>query len=133
MKTKSSLTITGALLALSLISGTSAFAKTTGTEDPMAEAQAFLTSPTSLSQAITAAEAAAGGKVSSIEYQSGENGAPDLIMADVVLVDGSEKTVAINPADGKVMNITLAENDQQGDEQDGEDGDGEQDGENANN
>ena len=133
MKTKSSLTITGALLALSLISGTSAFAETTGTEDSMAEAQAFLASPTSLSQAITAAEAAAGGKVSSIEYQSGENGAPDLIMADVVLADGSEKTVAINPADGKVMNITLAENDQQGDEQDGEDGDGEQDGENANN
>jgi hypothetical protein len=127
------LTITGALLALSLISGTSAFAETKGIEDPMAEAQAFLASPTSLSQAITAAEAAAGGKVSSIEYQSGENGAPDLIMADVVLADGSEKTVAINPADGKVMNITLAENDQQGDEQDGEDGDGEQDGENANN
>ena len=133
MKTKSSLTITGALLALSLISGTSAFAETTGTEDPMAEAQAFLASPTSLSQAITAADAAAGGKVSSIEYQSGENGAPDLIMADVVLADGTEKTVAINPADGKVMNITLAENDQQGDEQDGEDGEGEQDGENANN
>ena len=147
MQTKTSLTITGALLALSLISGTSAFAETPtvgtgGTEDPMAEAQAFLASPTSLSQAIATAEAAAGGKVSGIEYQSGENGAPDLIMADVVLADGTEKTVAINPADGKVMNVTLAENDQQGDEQNGDaenenggedDGDGEQDGENANN
>ena len=144
MKTKTSLTITGALLALSLIAGTSAFAETpaVGSEDPMAEAQAFLASPTSLSQAIAAAEAASGGKVSTIEYQSGENGAPDLIMADVVLADGSEKTVAINPADGKVMNITVAENDQQSGEQDGgaenenggENGsDGEQDGENANN
>ena len=134
MKTNTSLTITGALLVLSLISGTSAFAQTQGTEDPMAEAQAFLASPTSLAQATATAEAAAGGKVSSIEYQIGENGAPDLIMADVVLADGSEKTVAINPADGKVMNIALAENDQQGDEQDGENGsDGEQDGENANN
>ena len=142
MKTNTSLMITGALLALYLISGASAFAETQGTEDPMAEAQAFLASPTSLSQAITAAESAAGGKVSSIEYQSGESGAPDLIMADVVLADGSEKTVAINPADGKVMNITLAENDQQGGEQDGgaenenggeNGGDGEQDGENANN
>jgi len=134
MKTKSSLTITGALLALSLIAGTSAFAETQGTEKPMAEAQAFLASPTSLTQAIATAEAAAGGKVSGIEYQSGENGAPDLIMADVVLADGSEKTVAINPADGKVMNVTLAENDQQGDEQDGENGgDDGQDGENANN
>jgi uncharacterized membrane protein YkoI len=142
MKTKTSLMITGALLALSLISGASAFAQTQGTEDPMAEAQAFLASPTSLSQAIAAAEAAAGGKVSTIEYQSGESGAPDLIMADVVLADGTEKTVAINPADGKVMNVTLAENDQQSGEQDGgaenenggENGsDGEQDGENANN
>jgi len=134
MKTKTSLTITGALLALSLIAGTSAFAETQETEDPMAEAQAFLASPTSLTQAIATAEAAAGGKVSGIEYQSGENGAPDLIMADVVLADGSEKTVAINPADGKVMNVTLAENDQQGDEQDGENGgDDGQDGENANN
>ena len=133
MTTKTSITITGALLALSLISGASAFAETQATENPMAEVRAFLASPTSLSQAIATAEAAAGGKVSGIEYQSGENGAPDLIMANVVLADGTEKTVAINPADGKVMNITLAENDQQGDEQEGEDGDGEQDGENANN
>ena len=134
MKTNNSLTITGALFALSLISGTSAFAETQGIENPMAEAQAFLASPTSLSQAIATAEAAASGKVSGIEYQIGENGAPDLIMADVVLSDGSEKTVAINPADGKVMNIALAENDQQGDEQDGENGsDGKEDGENANN
>ena len=136
MKTKTSLAIPGALLALSLISGASAFAETQATEDPMAEAQAFLASPTSLSLAIATAEAAAGGKVSGIEYQSGENGAPDLILADVVLADGTEKTVAINPADGKVMNITLAENDQQDGEQDGggeNGGDGEQDGENANN
>ena len=142
MTTKTSITITGALLALSLISGASAFAETQATENPMAEAQAFLASPTSLSQAIATAKAAAGGKVSGIEYQSGENGAPDLIMANVVLADGTEKTVAINPADGKVMNVTLAENDQQGDEQNGDaenenggedDGDGEQDGENANN
>lgn len=134
MKTKTSLTVTGALLALSLISSTTAFAATQGAEDPKAEAQAFLASPTSLSQAIATAESAAGGKVSGIEYQSGENGAPDLIMADVVLADGSGKTVAINPADGKVMNVALAENDQQGGEQDGENGgDGAQDGENANN
>ena len=122
---------TVALVALSAIGGTSAFAETTGTEEPMAEAQAFLASPTSLSQATATAEAAAGGKVSGIEYQKGENGAPDLIMADVVLADGTEKTVAINPADGKVMNITLAENDQQGEGENG--GDGEQDGENAEN
>ncbi len=135
MQTKTSRTITGALLALSLIAGAAAFAETPtvgtgGTEDSMAEAKAFLASPTSLAQAIATAEAAATGKVSTIEYQSGENGAPDLIMADVVLVDGTEKTVAINPADGKVMNITLAENDQQGGENGG---DGQQDGENANN
>lgn len=128
-----------AFLALTALSGTAAMAETGGNADPMAEAQAFLASPTSLSQAIATAETAAGGKVATIEYQNGENGAPDLIMADVILADGTEKTVAINPADGKVMNVTLASNDSQdgenGDgEQDGEGGgDGEQDGENANN
>lgn len=125
-----------ALLALTAFGGTAALAETGGAENPMAEAQAFLASPTSLSQAIATAETAAGGKVAAIEYQTGENGAPDLIMADVILADGTEKTVAINPADGKVMNVTLASNDSQDGDggQDGEGGgDGEQDGENANN
>ena len=125
-----------ALLALTAFGGTAALAEAGGTETPMAEAQAFLASPTSLSQAIATAETAAGGKVAAIEYQTGENGAPDLIMADVILADGTEKTVAINPADGKVMNVTLASNDSQDGDggQDGEGGgDGEQDGENANN
>lgn len=140
MKTKTSLMITGALLALSLISGASAFAETAtvgtmATENPVAETQAFLASPTSLSKAIATAETAAGGKVSTIEYQNGENGAPDLIMADVALADGTSKTVAINPADGKVMNVTVAENDQQDGQQDGgtDTETGGQDGENANN
>ena len=127
MKTQTSVTITRALMALSLIAGTSAFAEspsaeTPGSEDPMAEAQALLASPTSLGQALATAEPAAGGKVAGIEYQAGENGGPDLIMAD-----GTEKTVAINPADRKVMNITLAANDQQGGEN------VESDGENASN
>ena len=132
MKTKNSLATVGALMALSLMSGNSAFAETKGTEDPMEEAQAFMASPTSMSQAIAAAEAAAGGKVSGIEFQSGEDGAPNLIMAEVVLADGTEKTVAINPADGKVMNVTQDENDREG-EEDSDGGDDEQDGENADN
>lgn len=132
MKTKNSLATVGALMALSLMSGNSAFAETKGTEDPMEEAQAFMASPTSMSQAIAAAEAAAGGKVSGIEFQSGEDGAPNLIMAEVVLADGTEKTVAINPADGKVMNVIQDENDREG-EEDSDGGDDEQDGENADN
>lgn len=132
MKKKRSLATVGAIIALSLISGNSAFAESKGTEDPMEEAQAFMASPTSMSQTIAAAEAAAGGKVSGIEFQNGEDGAPDLIMADVVLADGTEKTVAINPADGKVMNVTQDENDREG-EEDSDGGDDEQDGENADN
>ncbi len=120
-----------ALLALTAFAGSAALAETGGAADPLAEAQAFLASPTSLTQAIATAETAAGGKVAAIEYQTGENGAPDLIMADVILADGTEKTVAINPADGKVLNVTLASNDGQDgqDGQDGENGDGGQDGE----
>jgi hypothetical protein len=98
----------GAFVALSMISGTAVLAETQTANDPMAEAQAFLASPTSLAQATATAEAASGGKVSAIAYQTGENGAPDLIMADIVMADGSQKTVSLNPADGKVMNVAVA-------------------------
>ncbi len=98
-------------LAIALITGTAAFAESQIEQDPKAEAQTFLASPTSLAQATATAEAAAGGKLSAIEYQTGENGMPDLIMAVVTLPDGTEKSVAINPVDGKVMTVTLASND----------------------
>jgi uncharacterized membrane protein YkoI len=117
-------------LLIALITASAVLAESQTAQDPAAEAQAFLTSPTTLAQATATAEAAAGGKVSSIEYKTGENGAPDLIMAAVTLTDGTEKTVAINPTDGKVMNVTLAANDMTDGENGAEDG---ADGENANN
>ena len=122
------LAITGGLAFFSLVSGTSAFAETT-TEDPMAESQALLASKTSMAEATVTAEAAAGGKVSSIEYQMGENGAPDMIIADVTLADGSQKSVAINPADGKVLKIAMVDQKNGDEKQDG----GTETGENANN
>ena len=73
MKTQTSAAITGALLALCVMAGSSAFAENQAAEDPMAEAQAFLASPTGLGQAIATAEQAAGGKVAGIEYQAGES------------------------------------------------------------
>ena len=112
MTLKSRYSIAASLVALTMISGTAVLAENHVVEDPAAEAQAFLASPTSMAAATATAETETGGKVASIEYQTGENGAPDLIMADVVMPDGTEKTVAINPADGKVMNVTLASNDQ---------------------
>ena len=129
---KRTISLGAALLAVTAFGGTAALAETGESENPMAEAQAFLASPTSLAQGIATAETAAAGKVAAIEYQNGENGATDLIVADVILADGTEKTVAINPADGKVMNVTLASNDEQHGEE-GEGGAGEQDGENASN
>lgn len=110
-KRKSSRDITGALLALSRISGAAAFAENQGTDGPTAEAQACLPSPTSLSQAIAAAEAAAVGTVSAIEYHSGENGVTDRIMVGLAIAFSTAKTVANNLADGNMMNVTLAEND----------------------
>ncbi len=127
MTIKNAFAVAAGLVALTLIGGTAAMAENHVAEDPMAEAQAFLGSPTSMAQAIAAAEAATGGKVSGIEYETGENGAPDLIMADVVMADGTEKTVALNPADGKVMSVTDATDEAQGDENGGEtDGEGEE-------
>ena len=127
---KTSLKLASVVAALSLFGGTVAMAENHVAEDPMAEAQAFLASPTSMAQAIAAAEAATGGKVSSIEYQTGESGAPDLIMADVIMADGTEQTVALNPADGKVMNVTVA-SEQMNDDQDGGDNQDENGGENG--
>ena len=124
MTLKTALSIAAGLAALVMMGGTAAVAENHVAEDPMAEAQAFLGSPTSMAQAIAAAEVATGGKVSGIEYETGENGAPDLIMADVVMADGTEKTVALNPADGKVMSVTdvtdEAEGGENGDETEGE-------------
>ena len=116
MTLKNAFAVAAGLVALTLIGGTAAMAENHVAEDPMAEAQAFLGSPTSMAQAIAAAEVATGGKVSGIEYETGENGAPDLIMADVVMADGTEKTVVLNPADGKVMRVTDATDEAQGDE-----------------
>ncbi|MFZ1468319.1 MAG: hypothetical protein WAT09_04995 [Paracoccaceae bacterium] len=113
-------TLATALLALATCGSTFALAQTSTAEDPKAEAQAFLNSPTSLAQATATAEAAAGGKVSGIEYEHGEDGMPDLIMADVVMPDGTEKTVSINPADGKVMKVAVEEDDQKGEGNDSE-------------
>ena len=124
MKRKMTPAVLMALLGLSAVSGTAAFAQAQVTEDPKAEAQAFLGSQTSMSAAIAAAETASGGKVSGIEYNVGENGGPDLITADVLMADGSEKTVTVNPADGKVMSVKDAAQESANDEQD-EGGDGE--------
>jgi uncharacterized membrane protein YkoI len=124
MQTMTSVAMTAALLALSLIAGTSAFAESKRIEDPKAEAEAFLASPISLSQAILAADTETGGKVISVEYQTGD-GSPDLIMADVVMADGSDKTVALNPADGKLMTATGASDEQDEGENDSEGDEGE--------
>lgn len=50
-----------ALLALTATGGSAALVETGGAENRMAEAQASLASPTTMTQAIAAAEAAAGG------------------------------------------------------------------------
>ncbi len=120
MTIKNAFAVAAGLVALTLMGGTAAVAESHVAEDPMAEAQAFLSSPTSMAQAIAAAEAETGGKVSSVEYQTGENGAPDLIMADVVMADGTEKTVSLNPADGKVMSVTDVTDEAEGGENGGE-------------
>jgi hypothetical protein len=116
MKTKLTSVIASAILALSIAGGTLAVAgtlpQTAETPDRTIRKLVFQTSPTSLSDAIITAEAAADGRVLSIGYQNGDCCAPDMIMADVVQADGTGKTVAINPVDGKVLYIANAVTDQ---------------------
>lgn len=78
----------------------------------MEGAQAKLTSPSNLTQGIAAAEAATVGKVSNIAYQNGAKGASNAILAHVMLADGAEKTIALNPADGSVLTMKAAVADQ---------------------
>ena len=106
MNANTSLKIAATLLAM--ISGTAAMAESQAPKIPVEGAQAFLTSPTSLAQAIAAAEAATGGKVTSIAYQTGVKGAADAILAHVILADGTEKSIALSPADGTVMTMKVA-------------------------
>lgn len=116
MKVTSTPALILSFAALALSGNSPAWAE----ESPSAEAAAFLASPTSLAAAITTVEAGTGGKVSTIEFVMGEEGAPDLIMADVIMADGSAKEVSVNPADGTVMNIS---DDQSEDEDADDDGD----------
>lgn len=67
---KRTTTLLAALVALGGFGGTVTVAETRAVEDTMPEAQAFLASPTSLSQSIAIAEQAAGGKVACIEFRS---------------------------------------------------------------
>ncbi len=120
MNTNISLKIAATLLAM--ISGTAVVAESQAPQIPVEGAQAFLSSPTSLTQAITAAEAATGGKVTSIAYQTGVKGAADAILAHVILADGTEKTIALNPADGAVMTMQIAAADQTDSENAGNNG-----------
>lgn len=120
MNGNTSLKIAATLLAI--ISGTAVLAESQAPLIPVEGAQAFLTSPTSLTAAIAAAEAATGGKVASIAYQTGVKGAADAILARVMLADGTEKTVALNPTDGTVMTMKVAATDQTDSENEGDNG-----------
>lgn len=97
---------------------------------PSEEAAAFLASPTSLAAAITTVEAATGGKVSTIEFVMGEDGMPNLIMADAVMPNGKDMEVSVNPVDGAILKIAedQAEDDATDDDDGSEDEDDDEDG-----
>jgi len=123
MKSFTKTGIAAGFAAVALLSGTAASAQVA----PSAEAAAFLASATGLGAAITTVEAATGGKVATIEFVLGEDGNPDLIMADVIMADGSEKEVSVNPADGTVLKIADDEADDEADDDEDEDDEDDED------
>lgn len=94
---------TAALIALGfgLSGATSVLAEQhTGNSD-MAEVEAFLASPMSIADAISAAETNTGGKAMSAEFDT-EDMASGQFDVEVAMADGTTKEVVINPADGAV-------------------------------
>lgn len=113
---------TAALIALGFGLGgaTSAMAEQhTGNSD-MAEVQAFLASPMTIADAISAAETSTGGKAMSVEFDT-EDMATGQFDVEIAMADGMTKTVAVNPADGTVTAMAdEAGNDEADDTGDGD-------------
>lgn len=118
-----------ALVALGVAGAgaTSALADQTNADTDMAEAQAFLAAPGSISDAIAAAEKSTGGKAMSASFESDATNAA-LYEVEVAAADGTMSTVMVNPADGTVQAKANEAEDAQGTDaetDDDESGDGE--------
>ena len=95
----------------------------TGTGD-RAEVEAFLASPMTIADAITAAEAETGGTAMSVEFDA-EDTEPARYEVEVAMADGATTTVAVNPADdGTVTAIADEDDDEDDDDDETEDDDG---------
>lgn len=134
MKRKTILTLgSSTLLSLGLLGGAATMASAEQRTDSsdMAEVQAFMAAPGSITEAIAAAETQSGGKAVSAEFESDQANA-GMYEVEIVMTDGTTSTLVMNPADGSVtqMNPANADNDDDGvngsmaDEGDDEDGDG---------
>ncbi len=104
-----------AMIATVSLGATAALADNHGDALSARDAQAFLTAPTSLTQALTAAEAATGGKVFRIEFEVADHGGVGMILAQVLMPDGAEQRLSINPADGHVTPLAMDAEDDDGD------------------
>ncbi len=79
-----------------------AVAEQNGSETDMAEAQAFLTAPGSIAEAIAAAEKNTGGKAMSASFETDQSTATSAYEVEVALPDGTMSTVMVDPANGTV-------------------------------
>ena len=115
------MTATAAALALGLgaAGAMTAMAGQNADAEDTAEVQAFLASPMSAADAIKAAEASAGGKTMSVEFDT-EDLALGAYVVELAMADGTTSTVAVNPADGTVTAVSDDDNDH-GDREDDDD------------
>ncbi len=104
------------------LGATTVMAKQQGADSDMAEAQAFLAAPGSITEAIAAVEKNTGGKAMSAEFETDDATSVVGYEVEVALKDGTVSTMMFNPADGSVTVILAEAEDDDGTDDDDEDG-----------
>jgi len=104
------------LASLLAMTGSSiAYAEGGGNEQ--AEGKAVLAAKVSLAQAVTAAEAQAGGKASSVNFTMPDGNGTPFFHVEVIAADGSQQDLAVNAETGEVSKAVSLESEGEGGEQ----------------
>ncbi len=100
------------MIAIVLLAATgSSLAYAENGSNEQAEGKAVLAAKVSLVQAVTAAEAQAGGKASSVNFTMPAGSGTPFFHVEVTATDGSQQDLAVNADTGEVSKAVAMEND----------------------
>lgn len=109
---RKSILLAGVLIYGLMLAGTQvSYAEGGDNTNEPADAQALLAAKVTAAQAIQTAETKAGGKVSSISFES-DSGSASFYHVEVVTPDGAQKDLAVDATTGEVMKYVAMEDDE---------------------